>query len=516
MEMEKEFDRMQQDEGKNDEGKQDEDNVVEHDNHGKESDTAVQEARKTLNGQDDSAKESGEKENRKHPFDDFSEFMKDINSENSNKNIFIQYRIENNHGVVAGRDVGMGDVYAEGIGRRSEEGRDKYAIVQNLERLGVWLSDNFGSFDMAFLIACAVFENMPYIWINEAAEKLYFQHGIDKEKKERALNQRLKEFGAELFDGSINTYTGKTKVDFICFKKKEYAKNVLRCVWKEFSIIRKDLVQWLQYFILGGKLQMSRRATEMIGFLAGLDYYFFANQLITQIIQANSIYNDMLLARTAIYLKEHEEFQEHIDNMVDYWSKSHNTHYLITVILVCIEWKEKEEELKRAVDRYVEDAFECCKKGKKKEEFFDFFAAGMRDFTFYRMLIDKLYAVYQDVEGRRGKKEFYVLFLSFVVIDIGLLDKDSGEEAILMRLSYVKNSVREKLAFLWQMLFQSNDYRSHAYSILGEYYFLFSEEKADGLLKKFLNGVFGMRKSLSSQNEILFKIKERYRRNLHE
>ena len=140
----------------------------------------------------------------------------------------------------------------------------------------------------------------------------------------------------------------------------------------------------------------------------------------------------------------------------------------------------------------------------------------MRDFTFYRMLIDKLYAVYQDVEGRRGKKEFYVLFLSFVVIDIGLLDKDSGEEAILMRLSYVKNSVREKLAFLWQMLFQSNDYRSHAYSILGEYYFLFSEEKADGLLKKFLNGVFGMRKSLSSQNEILFKIKERYRRNLHE
>ena len=33
---------MQQDEGKNDEGKQDEDNVVEHDNHGKESDTAVQ------------------------------------------------------------------------------------------------------------------------------------------------------------------------------------------------------------------------------------------------------------------------------------------------------------------------------------------------------------------------------------------------------------------------------------------------------------------------------------------
>ena len=85
MEMEKEFDRMQQDEGKNDEGKQDEDNVVEHDNHGKESDTAVQEARKTLNGQDDSAKESGEKENRKHPFDDFSEFMKDINSGKNNR-----------------------------------------------------------------------------------------------------------------------------------------------------------------------------------------------------------------------------------------------------------------------------------------------------------------------------------------------------------------------------------------------------------------------------------------------
>lgn len=511
MDMEKEFDKMQDDTEKERENKL-------ADYEGDETEPADCDTLKQERGNfPEGAVGTEEKEkDRESGFHDFDEFFDKINSSGSSKNIFIQYRIENNHGVVAGRDVDMGDMYAEGIVKRPDGDGYHHAVVRDSERLGKWMAEHFGSFDMAFLIASAVFENMPYIWINQAAEKLYIEQADNMKKQERAREQRLKEFGAGLYQGNINTYAGKTTVDFICFKEKEYAQIVLKYVWIEFPKLRNDLICWLQYFILKGKIQMSKRATEVIGFFSGLDYYFFANELVNQIIKANSINNDMLLARIVIQLKEQKEFEEQINKIVNYWSKSQNTHYLITTVLICAEWKEKKEELKTVVHSYLEDAFRCCKRGEEKEEIFEFFASGMRGFTFYRILIEKLYAMYQGLENRWEKEAFNILFVSLVIVDNGMLDVENDEEAILVKLSYTKSSVREMLSVLWQMVFQSNSYRKQLYYILGQHYFLFSQEKADDMLKKFLNGVFGVKKSDAYKKEVLFQIKRWYRRCQHE
>lgn len=207
--------------------------------------------------------------------------------EKNNQNItFLNiFRHEyTNNGIITGDDA-----YFQGVtfgeksssnGKKSEKG-----LADKPEQLEKWITGNYGKFDISFLIACAVFSELPYYWINDASEKLYL-YLCDEEKSsvgKTARAQNVRVFGAEICQGILDTYTGQIEVDCIRFKKNEQVNNVLRVIWNEFPQMREGIVSWLQEFILNDRQKMSERARDMLSYFANLDYHYFSHKMIKQI-----------------------------------------------------------------------------------------------------------------------------------------------------------------------------------------------------------------------------------------
>lgn len=108
-------------------------------------------------------------------------------------------------------------------------------------------------------------------------------------------------------------------------------------IWNVFSRMRKGLVLWLKKYIMKEKRIMSERARDVLGYFAGLDYYYFSHKMIEQIIQKKSVYDDLVLAQITAILYQQTQYKGNLDNMLKNWVKLKNAHYLLTaIIVICI------------------------------------------------------------------------------------------------------------------------------------------------------------------------------------
>lgn len=134
------------------------------------------------NERKEDANSKTEKGNKKYK-DSIKELSEYLEEESGKKNVYIQYRIYNNHGVMAGNEAQFENIYFKDS-MRPGSGHDSGSVFKEQGALVRWLSDNYGSYSMTLMIATAVFDSFPYTWIIRASERLFqmFEHHEEMER----------------------------------------------------------------------------------------------------------------------------------------------------------------------------------------------------------------------------------------------------------------------------------------------------------------------------------------------
>ncbi len=446
--------------------------------------------------------------------DFFTKMLENSGQDDDRKNIYIQYRIVNNHGIMASDNAQIEKIYAGGQEEvREKEKATKRNIFSDESKRNKWLMENYEAYPMALMIAVAVFDTMPYMWVMRAAEDLYetFENKSDKEEKRYGITETLSQFGAVICKGELNTYTGITPIDIVKLEQKILQETILKYIWIECPQLQDVIMSWLEKRYMGKTISMSKRAGEIMGQLACWDYHYFLNHMVNQIRRKNSITTDMMIAQVVRVLDKRNDFQENIYKLLDNWSKERNIHYLLTGLLVCVGQKNKNDILETIISCYIDRTMEELR-GEKYGEYLqcgsDFFAAGMRAFTFYRILIEKIYELASGNSSPRNIRDVSRLFWILFCIDTQFARYEEGEDAVFIRIAMQDDPTGARLRYLWQMVWRDRLNRENFYNLLAEY-----DKEASQMpnysLEKFIQKAFWGICDEEGQIDICSKIRRR-------
>ncbi|MCH5265494.1 MAG: hypothetical protein J1F02_06315 [Lachnospiraceae bacterium] len=384
--------------------------------------------------------------------------------------IINQYRdvyMTNNSGVMVKDNASVQEInFSQVLNKNSKE--SECTVVENSEHLRQWILHNYYTMGVPYLISCAVFYNMPYMWICEAAKALsLLLYSTENNVEKRIFSQQdIKEFGAEIYRADINTGSGKSKMDFVRFLKSSYPDIIMKCIWNQFPEMREVITNWLKRCMLFNKKIMFRRVNDVLSMLAQEDYYYFVNYIVQQLYDEKDIHADMGLTRIILSLYEAENHKENSKKLVNQWSERKEVHHLLTVMLICNERVEQKTNLNKAIHNYLDGLFRSILRNRENDfsrRMYDFFAIGMRNFTFYRIIIEE---IYEFAKLQKTQKEAVKLFLLLFSCDVTLA-KITKEEAIFVKLVYSNSVIRTKLCELWRMAWNKHAFREIFYLELG-------------------------------------------------
>lgn len=456
--------------------------------------------------------------NEKPEKDFFTKVLEDAVQDNEKKNIYIQYRIVNNHGIMANDSAQIETIYTDSRGAASKQEK-KFGcnVFYDESQRDKWLTENYETYSMALLIAAAAFDAMPYMWVIRAADALYesFENKKDVEEKRRGITETLSQFGAAIYKGEINTYTGTTPTDIIRLEQKtlqETLQNIiLKYIWIECPQLQDVIICWLEGYYMGKPLSMSKRAGDIMGKLACWDYHYFLNNMVNQIRYKKSVSTDMMIAQIVTVLDTKNRYHDNVCNLLGSWSKERNVHYLLAGLFVCAGQQDKNSILEDIISIYIDRTMEELQREREGEclrWIEDFFAAGVRAFTFYRILIEKIYGLTCNHSSPREIRDIRRLFWILFHIDIHMARYDKEENAILVRIAMQDSSTGKKLQSLWQLVWRDMGNREIFYRSLAEY-----DKRAakmpDYSLERFIQSALGEICDKKWQIDICSKIRRR-------
>jgi len=436
----------------------------------------------------------------------------DLKEESNKKNIYIQYRVYNNHGVMTGDDAQFESIYFKSSSR-SDGKKHKGSVFKDKDALPQWLANNYESYSMALMIATAVFDSLPYAWIMQAAQRLFqaFEHH-EETGCAYAQTEILNQFEAEVCQGEMNTYTGNVSINIVHLRKSEYREKILNYIWQQYPQLQDKIIQWLQSYNMQKPMSMSKRALETMGLFACLDYYYFLNTIVPRIVKDKSISTDLVIGQILIVLNQREDYKENVYNLLHIWSRNQQPHYLLTTLFVCAQLQDKNDILRDAIECYIQRTLEEIHKDNESEyqlNLYDFLGVGIRSYTFYRFLIEQLYdRVTADI-SLSEKRDIYGLFLRLFSIDISLASPDSGEDVILIKLCMMNHAVMEQICFLWQLVWKSSYYRTLLYDLMALYDAKVYKTTSACQIERFINKVLKNIYTKEMRNDICSKIHRR-------
>lgn len=487
----------------------------------------VEENNKNTDGEktdsQDKAKQEKSEEQQKENVQKGAEWDKmyrAIENSKGNINIYFQNReYFTNNGYISNKSLTTGDgaqFHDISFGGQQDHptkttGDDP---VKDSEKLQCWIIKNCSNVGFSYLIACAVFHSMPYIWVSEVAEELNLVLSPNEKIKEIFAQKRIEEFGAEIYRDTIVTNMGKSELDFVRFKRADYPELILKCVWNGFPQFRESIVNWLKNCILYKRNSMFQRANIVIGLLAQEDYYYFAHKITKQFAAEKNSNMDIALAQIILEIGENEDFKRNVEILLNNWCMQREAHRLLTVILSCLGRADKISCLKKAIDIFLEQILNCFNKdieNEFSENIVEFFAAGMRSFTFYRMLLDKVYEFSKESKLREEVCNiFLILFLSDRLL--ACFEEECFEEAIFIKLAYTNSNIRPKLCKLWQMVWRTSQFRPVFYAELGKYFVQLDPSMREQKIHQFVHAVFSEICTEEYTSDIVRKINIQCRR----
>ncbi len=416
-----------------------------------------------------SQSEPEEKETEKDFIEKIFEYTK---GQSDKSNIYVQYRIYNNHGVMAGDDAQFESIHFNDTDT-SRKRPWKGSVFKDRNGLSKWIADNYASYSMALMIAVAAFDSLPYTWIIQAAERLYESFdNLEEKSNVYAHEEILHQFEAEICKGEMNTYTGTTLIDIVHLINPKYRETMLKYIWQQYPQLQDKIISWLQSYTTHRPISMSKRALETMGFLACEDYYYFLYNIVPKIAENKSISTDMQVGQILIFLNQRDNYKNNVYHLLHAWSRESRLHNLLTALFVCAQLNDKNDILEDIIENYIQKTLLEIRQSVSltyQSGLYDFMGSGIRAFTFYRLLIEKLENAVNEQPSMRERRDVYGLFLKLFAIDISQSRIKNGEDAVLIMLCMTKHAISDRLCSLWRMIWQCNHFRRLVYDLMIRY-----------------------------------------------
>lgn len=250
---------------------------------------------------------------------DINEGIKEVEEDDNNKvssktPVYIIHTLnllKNDSGIVFGDHASLKDVTFDGEPGKDTSGDnkegDENCIAADKEQLTKWLTQHYEDFEMAFILALAVFEKLPCMWVYEIAEDLFVLMGGDKEETNQNRirtphQKRVKAVGGKIYRNYIYNHTGRVQEEFICFQNIKYAPRVLECVWDEFRYFREQLIGWLEKYISKTNYSKTIRAINALSKLLQYDFNYFERKAIKPLLDSNDYIADFAVAHLMLQI----------------------------------------------------------------------------------------------------------------------------------------------------------------------------------------------------------------------
>lgn len=418
--------------------------------------------------------------------------------------------IQDNKGVILGDQANLENVTFGGEEKGNaapEEGAVSQACVTaERERLIQWLSAHYNDFEMAFLIALAVFERSPYIWVYEMAQALFRRMDGDTEEGEgnrqrlKIPNQRrLETAGGKFYQDYIYNHTGRLEETFICFQSAEYAPRVLECVWNEFLFFREPLVGWLEQYISQQNYSKTIKAVCALAQLCRHDFHYFESRVISGLLQKHDYTADFAVAQIMVQAYEEGSYRDNIINLFRYWAGRNDLHESVTALMMCAVRDWPAEQIRRAVEGYLDTVLRTLESGQESEyerQLPMFYAVGKRKAAYFKMTAAVLYdrlMQYNSRKDRYRQKIVGLVFWELLMIDhlesnIDVNREEAHKDMVFVKLCLMKNETAPKVQALWNYLWKNRETHRLLKAFLERYLFQYGGcgQKQIEYLRQFL------------------------------
>ena len=135
----------------------------------------------------------------------------------------------------------------------------------------------------------------------------------------------------------------------------------------------------------------------------------------------------------------------------------------------------------------------------------------MRSFTFYRIMIDKVYEFSKESKLREEVCNlFLILFLSDRLL--ACFEEECFEEAIFIKLANTTSDIRPKLCKLWQTVWRTSRFRPVFYAELGKYFVQLDQSIREQKVQQFVHAAFSEICTEEYTSDIVRKINIQCRR----
>lgn len=405
--------------------------------------------------------------------------------------------IYHNDGIVTGNNANMQeiDIQKEGyMNPKQEQTRsdDTNCFIANHDTLMAWFTEHYEDYEMAFIIALAVFEKMPYLWVYTIAEDLYAlleqgKEGNQSVKEKIANTNRINNIGAKTYPGIVLNHTGKTENIFICFQSAEYFRNILECVWDEYIFLRETMIKWLAEYISDQNYSKAIRAIKALAIFAQLDFDYFNREVIPKLFSKKSFMSDYAIAQIFLQVNHNEKYQKNIENIYLHWAKLPNIHYIFTALMIGIANKWTQSIMEIAIERYLHKMIQEISNGTTKEyvsELSTFFSIGQRKAVYFKAIVAVLYDELKMYEGWRQRFlriSVGMCFFSLLCVDnsqsnIDVQNMEKHKEMIFVKMCLISNDSVDttlKVRQLWKFIWTNKELRGSTRALLEQYLYQF-------------------------------------------
>lgn len=418
--------------------------------------------------------------------------------------------LKNDSGIVFGDQASLENVTFNGEAKEdtSEDDNkvDKNCIVADKERLSKWLTQHYEDFEMAFILALAVFEKLPCMWVYEMAEDLFGLMEGDKEEASQNRiriphQKRIETVGGRIYQNYIYNHTGRVQEEFICFQNIEYAPRVLECVWDEFRYFREQLIGWLEKYISKTNYSKTIRAINALSKLLQHDFSYFERKAIKPLLDSNDYIADFAVAQIMLQTHENKRYKENVEKLYLYWTKQGRIHVSLITLMMCAAKGWTQEQIKPGIANYVDIII--LAKEKSLDNIYErqlplLYAIGDRRAVYFKTIVEVLYEKLMQYNSRKDRDRqriIGIIFWQLIVIDdresnIDVNRPEKHQDMIFVKMCLMKNEEASKLQELWKYIWKSRDMHKQTKKFLERYIFQYGgcNDGHINYLRQFLYG----------------------------
>lgn len=433
--------------------------------------------------------------------DDTNENMKEEDEEERGKHsrspviVFqtLNY-LNNDRGIVFGDQASLEDV-TFGSGGREEAPAEsdsaendascKKCMMEDEKQLSDWLAEHYEDFEMAFLIALAVFDRLPCMWVYEMAEDLFGMMEGDKEEANRDKirlphQKRVEMIGARTYKHYIYNHTGRVKEEFVCFQSAKYAPRVLECVWNEFRYFREQMTCWLEKYISKENYSKTIRAIQALSVLLQHDFNYIERKAISPLLDRKDYIADFAVAQIMLQTHENEQYKDNVEKLYLHWAKQGKIHVSLITLMMSVAKRWPQDKVRPAIENYLEIVLLSWEKGLERTYEYHlslFYAIGDRKALYFKAIVNVLYDKFMQYHSRKDKnrqKMVGMIFWILIKIDdresnIDVNRQEKHRDMIFVKMCLMQNEEAPKLRALWKYLWKSRDMHKAMKKFLEDY-----------------------------------------------